>query len=75
MDNKFINENLILDNRGRISWKNSIGKIFSVIYDDIKYTFIITKYDNKSRKIYFNYHQSNNDKEYSMTPTNLKNVQ
>ena len=56
MENKFINENLILDNCGRISWKNSIGKIFSVVYEDVKYTFIITKYNSKNRKINFKYY-------------------
>lgn len=71
MENKFINENLILDNCGRISWKNSIGKIFSVVYEDVKYTFIITKYNSKNRKINFKYYQSVDDTDYSMITSNI----
>lgn len=71
MENKFINENLTLDNRGRISWKNSVGKVFSVIYEDVKYTFVITKYNKENQKVYFKYYNNNDSKEYSKTISNL----
>lgn len=68
---KFINENLVLDNKEKISWINSIGKIFSIIYENKKYTFIITKYDKSNRKVHFKYYQSDNDTDYSMLTNNI----
>lgn len=70
IDREFINKNLILDNRGKISWKNSIGKNFSVIYDGVEYAFVITNYDKDKRFVYFKF-TDNDLKEFSMNTNNL----
>ena len=70
IDREFINKNLILDNRGKISWKNSIGKNFSVIYDGEEYLFVITNYDKDKRFVYFKF-IGESSKEFSMNTNNL----
>lgn len=66
-DREFIYGELPLSKDGKIIWKETIGKKFSIRYDGNVYNFIVIKYDNQNRIVYFDY----NGEEYHMYTSGL----
>lgn len=67
IERKVVLDNLLLDNRGRVSWYKNIGNIITIIYDSETYMFKIVGYNNKKDIVYIEY----NNKKHPIQRSNL----
>ncbi len=71
-DREFIKNEFPTSNNGKIIWRETIGKKFSIKYNGVIYNFKVTKYDKEKRLVYF-VKENEEDNELYMSPSNLIN--